>query len=216
MEQSSEEIGRVPIAKPTENTIATESTISIPINEIMRFIFNQPDLDLSNPEHQQYVLSTLKVAQQLIRGKYGLPPLEMLKNDPAEYERQLREIARRRGVTIHPTIEFGTFFKENRTAEGVYFEETSKIGVDIKKRGDINEYIRGLRVLEHELIHALQGQRMPIEIAEYEAYAAHFNIPYLTSQPADLQLILDFFIGGSVRNYYRRTGETPPYLNQNS
>lgn len=45
---------------------------------------------------------------------------------------------------------------------------------------------------------------MPIELQEYEAYIAGANIEYFIQHPEAIEEILfNFFIGISVRNYYR-------------
>lgn len=182
------------------------------------------------PENYQRILAKLKKDQQIIRTKYGLPDKEMLLNDPGEYERFLKEIAEKLGVTILPKIECGNFFENNLIAGAAFFEaeETGslndKIGVDIKNY-NLEEYIKSLKKLEHEMIHAFQSERyprMPIELKEYEAYVAGLNLNYLLKENPDnfniLYNFFDLFIGGSIRFWYilenekRQQTNDPPLI----
>jgi hypothetical protein len=69
---------------------------------------------------------------------------------------------------------------------------------------DSNGYValptrRRVQILEHELIHGLQGERMPIELSEYEAYlsADSFFHPCHFSDE-DIQEAIFTFIALSV------------------
>lgn len=101
----------------------------------------------------------------------------------------------------------GDFFGENPAVGGVFFEDQNKIGVDINRNGTEGDYIRSLTILEHELVHALQSLRypqMPLEIMEYQAYAANANIQKLKKDPSLLKdAFFDFFLVKSVRIGYR-------------
>lgn len=195
--------------EPTsEIQINTRYEIKIPTETLANYLLG---LELE-PKNYQRILAKLKEDQGIIRTKYGLPHRKMLLNHPGEYERSLREIAKKLGVTILSRVECGNFFENNTLAGACFFPTTEtgslydKIGVDIKK-DDLKTYIGSLMALEHELIHALQSRRypqMPIELQEYEAYVAGLNLSYLQENPDSIRDIFDFFIGGSVRNWYRR------------
>ncbi|MEK7579568.1 MAG: hypothetical protein AAB460_03515 [Patescibacteria group bacterium] len=152
------------------------------------------------------MIERLRDDQKIIRAKYQLPESTAIPN-PADYERLLRNIAKELAVEIKERSACGSFFTENFFAGGVHFKGEKKIGVDIKRR-NLLEYRKDLRVLEHELIHALQGlnsPQMPIELAEYEAYIAGCNIEFMRtdSNIKNLESFFSFFIGGSVNHYYK-------------
>jgi hypothetical protein len=183
-------------------------SLKVTTDALSEYLFGiKPDSE----ENLRKILERLKEDKAIVRAKYGFPPEEMLRSDPSEYERRLRETAQRLGVTILPKIGCGSFFEENFSAGAVYIDAretggSSKIGVDIK-REEIKGYIKSLSELEHELIHALQAKRyprIPIELLEYEAYVAGANIDFLEK---DLEAIRDvflgFFLGGSINIDYR-------------
>lgn len=163
----------------------------------------------------------LRAEKERIRAKYELPPREMRLRAPSEFEEALVKIAKKYGIQIRPTAEFGEFFAKH-PAGGVNDSSENRVGVDIN-RNDRGEYIRSLGILEHELIHAMQGllyPRMPIEIQEYEAYLGA-NIEKLETpespeeQATAVEIIFSSFIGGSVDFWYaheskRRGREVKP------
>jgi len=185
-----------------------DESLRVTTDALSEYLFGiKPDSE----ENLRRILERLKEDKEIVRAKYGLPPEEMLRSDPSEYERRLREIAKRLGVTILPKIGCGSFFEENPLAGAVYLSGDSggaaKIGVDIKRNEEMSDYIGSLRALEHEIIHALQAKRyprMPIELLEYEAYVVGANLVYLEK---DLEAIRDvflgFFVGGSTNIDYR-------------
>ena len=142
---------------------------------------------------------------KIIRSKYNLPDLETAFREPIEYERKLRQIAVSQGVTIRSKSDCGNYLTENPTSQGAYFEKEKQIGVDIDKT-DRESYASSLRVLEHELIHALQHKqspRMPIELMEYEAFMANGNIGFLQANPRAIEMVFTGVVGGSVNSWYK-------------
>ena len=142
--------------------------------------------------------------QKIIREKYGLP--KETKSIPiTDYERLLRDIAKKLGVNIRAKSDCGDFFNKTPLAGGVYSGDLKYAGVDIDKETK-ETYIRSLSTLEHELIHALQHKlspAMPIELMEYEAYIAGGNTKYLKTNPRAVEVIFGMAIGSSVNHWYK-------------
>jgi len=162
-------------------------------------------LRLDSPE----LLDRMEEDQIRVREKYGLPSREYKIENPAEYERYLRNLAETNGVEIRSKSDCGRFFEENPMAGAVYFEQDKSVGVGIEKT-DINKYLEGVTSLEHETIHSLQDKyypEMPIEVCEYEAYIVKWNIDYLRSHKEAIRPVFDFSIGISVSNWYRERSE---------
>jgi len=199
------------IQNPTEQSHKPVD-ITITSNDLCQYLFGFP----LTKENLPKILKRLEEDQQIIRKKYNLPPIEMLKEDPREYQRRLEAIAKAIGVTILPTIMCGSFFEEITIAGAVFISHSEsgsledKIGVNIEEKTR-DDLIRSIKTLEHELIHALQAKRypsMPIEIQEYEAYVANINLKYLRENPKAIKnAFFDFFLGGSVRTGYKIMNE---------
>jgi len=182
--------------------------IKITSNDLCQFLFG---FSLTK-ENLPKIIERLEEDNKIVRTKYGLPPIEMLKENPREYKRRLEAVTKAIGVTILPKIMCGSFFEEIPIAGGVFIPSSDsgsledKIGVDIQEE-TLDDLIKSIRTLEHELIHALQAKRypsMPIEIQEYEAYVANINLKYLRENPDAIESVFfDFFLGGSVRTWYK-------------
>ena len=146
----------------------------------------------------------------MLREKYHLPDEKMADQDMPEYERRLKEIAKKAGVKIKGTDEAGKFFKEYPMAGAAHFEETKEIAVNID-RSSAGSYRSSLDSLEHEVIHALQNKNtpdMPIEAMEYEAYiAANLNVKAIQEESPDrtegIRAIFQYAIGSSIENWYK-------------
>lgn len=82
------------------------------------------------------------------------------------------------------------------------------VGVD---KNSHKRYASDLASLEHEIIHSEQNARyknMPIELEEYEAYVANLSPAFIKEYPNEIEsIVFEYFIGGSVRNYYKRSNE---------
>ena len=151
--------------------------------------------------------------QDIIRGKYRLPPDDMLFDAPREFERSLLDIAKKYKADIRTKSECGTFFKEVPHAGGVHFDagevgSNDVVGLDIERSKEIEDYMKSLRVLEHELIHVMQHSEaptMPIELMEYEAYVGTLNVKgFQNKDPENIESILfGYYIGGSIRTHYK-------------
>lgn len=142
--------------------------------------------------------------QLIIRGKYALPARAMRADNPTEYERFLRERAKQIGTEIKAKSECGGYFDGDGIAAGAYFDKGNFIGASLDK-STRPSYARGLGVLEHEFIHAEQGNKaasMPIELMEYEAYVAGLSPEALLERPDNLEIIFSYLIGGSVMHWY--------------
>jgi len=197
--------------KSPEKPSALKST-EITSDDLCQFILGLP----LHKDNLPKILQRLEEDQQKTRKKYDLPPIPMLREDPREYQRRLIEKAKKIGVTILPKIACGSFFEETPAAGAVFISSSdsgsseNKIGVDIKE-DSLDNLIRSIKELEHELIHALQNKKypsMPIEIQEYEAYASGINLIYLQKNPDEIkEIFFDFFIGGSVRTWYKLINE---------
>ncbi len=148
--------------------------------------------------------------QKIIRAKYNLPDRIMRAYSSAEYERILKEMARGSSTNIRDKSECSKFFEKYPIAGAVHMgdEKSVFIGID---RANQKSYLRGLGVLEHELIHAEQEKRyknMPIELKEYEAYVADLNPDFIKSNSGEIEfLIFDFFVAGSVNAWYKQLNE---------
>lgn len=157
------------------------------------------------PLESAQLVEKLVEDQLRIRQKYALPSFELLRNDPAEYERQLRSDAQKMGVSIREVSDCGTFFKEY-SASAVFTGESNTIGATVR-RDEGHQYSVDLKTLEHEFVHSRQhaeAPRMSIELQEYEAYVANLPITYLREHPEDaLKAVFGFFIPSSVNTWYR-------------
>lgn len=143
--------------------------------------------------------------QKVVRAKYGLLDVSMLKNSPEEYENFLMGMASRNGVKIRDRNDFAGYFDRDGAPAAEYFEGKSKIGVTVFRNEDEGKYIRSLIKLEHELIHSIQEKKypgMPIELLEYEAFIARANTEMAVD---DSENFLPIFFGvtlSSVRGDY--------------
>lgn len=155
------------------------------------------------------LLDRMEEDQIGVREKYGLPSLDYKFANPAEYERYLRKLAETNGVEIRSKSDCGNFFDENPIAGAVYFDNNKSIGVGIENT-DLEKYLKGVTSLEHEIIHSLQDKyypEMPIEVMEYEAYIANWNIDYLRSNKEAIEIVFSFGIGTSVGHWYKEKSE---------
>lgn len=147
-----------------------------------------------------------------VRGKYGLPTQTLIVVSISEYESQLRAIAHKYKIDIQKTTHFGDFFIKHPYVEAVNVVGEKRVGVDINKESPTS-YKLSIEVLEHELIHALQGiqsPRMPIELMEYEAYIGGNvdmqELEGLTDEQLRIFVLETLFgekIGGSVEHWYQ-------------
>lgn len=166
-------------------------------------------LQLDDPKF----VERLKQDQEIIRDKYGLPPISMIELAPSEFEGVLLSLAKEVGVQVRSEYEVGNFFEEH-TASGVYLEKDKVISVKAYP-DSVSPYKRRLTILEHELIHAMQDQNypgMPIEAMEYEAYIANANFDHLDElnpeeRVESLGTFFGYMIGGSVRSWYSITSK---------
>ncbi len=145
----------------------------------------------------------LKDIQNIVRGKYGLPPIELREFSPALYEEKLLDIAKREGVNVSSKTDFMRFFNEYKLASAVFDGETNTIFYDTTGEPRVRA-----NNLEHELIHALQEkkyQSMPIEIMEAEAYISGRGSLTVIDDP-DLADGLVKSINGSVNVYKKEKG----------
>lgn len=177
--------------------------------EIIEFRFNQWDYSKlaeyitgirpDNPE----MLKLLTLEQKKLREKYSLPPIDWVLDNPTEYERFLKEKAKKNRTHIRDRLDCGKYFKENFSTEGVFSYESNSIGVDIN-RTDLKNYCKSIKILEHEVIHSLQAikyPRMPIEISEYEAYVANENLR------ENYEDEVFFHILGSIDGWYEKVNK---------
>lgn len=156
------------------------------IREVIEFRFNQPDYSRLaeyitglRPGNSE-MLDRLTYDQQKVRYKYGLPPMNWILENPTEYERFLRNIAKKNKTHIRYMSDCGVLlFSKASHIAAVYFYKRKDIGIDIDKT-DKDAYLMSLAILEHEIIHSIQDTKffLPIEIVEYEAYVAGLNSEY--------------------------------------
>ena len=196
-------------------------------NKLAKYITG---LDLDDPNMRDLLVEDISV----IRNKYSLPPKEMLNEAPGEYLSSLQEIASKEGIEIIPEHEAGGFFKANPKAGGVSFDSGSVGGRNVISAKNVvysgeensmvhyskykDTYIKYARMIEHELVHALQKIRhssMPNEIMEYEAYMAAKNTSFIqNATPSDLNNYIfgPFSIKGSVDFHYNDINEMALYM----
>jgi hypothetical protein len=152
------------------------------------------------------IIGRLETDRNIIRAKYHLPPQELALS---ERERLLKKMAAENGVKLVGTHETGSFFEKNPSVDGVHFDD-QRVAADID-RNDLEEYWKGVNILEHEIVHALQQKtstKMPTELKEYEAYVAEANIDYLKAHPDAVdEVLFGFLVGGSVMSHYRLESE---------
>lgn len=162
------------------------------------------------------LLDKLIEDQKVIRAKYGLPNINIIFDDPNQYEEILKKIAQDINVRIEKKSEFGSFFTDG-SSSGVYFN--NRIGLSIDK-SDKEKYSLSISTLEHEIIHSLQRRnqpKMPIEQQEYEANIANFNfddemIDILRKNPSWTDVIFRKILI-SVSYFYEPMEETPIWNN---
>ncbi len=162
--QLKEEMSVGPDSSGKEEMAKQRGTVTS--EDLAKYLFGLP----LKEENFKKIIDKIEEDQRIIRQLYGLPPLDMLRYNPGEFERRLKEIASKNRFQIISKLECGDFFGENPAAGGVFFKDQNKIGVDIDRSGTKGDYIRSLITLEHELVHALQSLRypqMPLEIMEY-------------------------------------------------
>lgn len=155
------------------------------------------------------LLDRIEEDQVRVRGKYGLPSRDYKFANPAEYEKYLRDLAEANGVEIRSKSDYGKFFEKYPIAGGAYMENDKSIVIGVEKT-DTKKYFEGVTSLEHETIHSLQNKyypNMPIEVMEYEAYVANWNIDYLRGNRDAIQVVFDFGVGASVGYWYKQQSE---------
>ncbi len=185
--------------------------------EIIEFRFNQPDYSQLaeyvtglRPENEE-ILDKLSYDQEKVRVKYGLPSIDWVCENPTEYERFLKDIAKKKKVHIRNKLDCDKLFSEDNDIGAVYLYERRAIGVDIDEKNE-KTYLASLFTLEHEIIHSLQDikfSRLPIEVVEYEAYVAALDLEYLEEEPEEIgwNFFGGNYVGGSVKRFYERGNE---------
>ena len=160
------------------------------------------------------ITDRLRDDQKIVRQKYDLPENRMVRvANPVEYIDMLRKTAKKEKISIREKNEFGNFFEEHGAAGAVYFEENNSIGVDISYESKL-DLRKSAQMLEHEMIHALQKKyypEMPVEIMEYEAYLASWNIDFLEEDPDVIHDVFAFYVYGSVKFSYSEKGLKPEW-----
>lgn len=122
-----------PYESETQKINESRYNIWIPTEKLAKFLLG---IEL-RPENYNKILPKLRNDRNIIRTKYGLPPREMLLENPREYEHQLRKIANKIGVSI---LECGNAFEESPMAGGIFIQSSEsgsledKIGVDINDK----------------------------------------------------------------------------------
>ncbi len=142
------------------------------------------------------IFDRIATDQAIIRQKYGLPVREKMIESLPNYERFLLDLAKKKGVALRSSGEFSGLPKEEHPTMTLLGNYQAIVG-DIKKTS-VKEYLRSLVMLEHEIIHVLQGDGMPIELSEYEAYVAVLSPDYLREHPGNLVNLFGIKIHGSV------------------
>ncbi len=190
------------------------------LQEIIDFRFKQMSADrlieyitgmrLDDPEIGERLLTDRKI----IREKYNFP---QTRGELVDYERFLKDVAKKKGVLIRNTSDCGSFFDDHPEARGVYFRDSNQIGTDVDT-ATAESYGSNLITLEHELIHALQYKyypRMPSEIREYEAYVAGISIEgikkYFDDLKSPLLTLLAAPLLSSVYFSYKEDSEAKGY-----
>lgn len=163
------------------------------------------------------LLDRLIEDQFIIRQKYGLPSVEIFKNDPTEYERRIRGSAEKAGIRVIPKSECGNYFEEFSDADAVTLKG-ERIGVNIRRNDELKLYKRDLVSLEHEYVHSQQRLKypeLPPELIEYEAYVINYDISKLKELPPEDRafIIFGYLFLGSVRHIYQRRGQEIPWDN---
>lgn len=187
------------------------------IKEIVEFRFNQSDYSRLaeyitglRPENPK-ILDKLVYDKEKIRYKYGLPSIDWIIENPTEYERFLRDIAKKNNRRIRDRSDCSNYFLKETDVAGAYFYKTKAIGADIDKT-DESAYLISLATLEHEIIHSIQDAKfstLPFEIIEYEAYLANFDLEYYLEEASDFMVLYLFrdVVGDSVIQSYMRSNQ---------
>ena len=152
------------------------------------------------------IIKRLEEDQKIIRGKYNLPDTNL---PPSEFERSLKQLAKKHGVQIRLKHEYSRLFDAAPGAAAMYLEGGKMvIGID---QSSLRNYKNSLKLMEHELVHGIQEKyaaSMPIEMMEYEAYVANGNLDMLGNDPeAVKEILFETLIGGSVDIYYDLEGK---------
>lgn len=124
--------------------------------------------------------------RKIVRGKYRLPPEDMLHKDPGGYYDELLAIAKREKISIRNKNDVGSFFKD-RLASAVFLGSSNTIVLDpLADSDDKDDAYKKAQTLEHELTHGLQRARFPrmsLLRREYEAYLLSSNVKSLQTKP---------------------------------
>jgi|GEM_PF-3138938 len=196
------------VAEGAQETIESKEEISSFGTQLLEHLTG---LKIDDPN----ILERLIEDKQKVRAKYNLPPEAMARIFPAQYESRLRDLAKKFKTNIRSKVEFEEFFKEHPYADAFNDSPEKRIVVDVKSNESLREYTRSLGVLEHELIHAMQGVSspgMPIEVQEYEAYlAANFHsLEELRNDPEKkevLDTLFTYHVGSSVNHWYQEESD---------
>ena len=188
-----------------ESTIINQSE-TVSVEKIIEDRFSQIKADrlseyvtglrLDDPK----LLDRLQEDQLAVRAKYKLLDRDYKFVNPSEYEEYLTELARSNDIEIRPVIEYEKFFAKQNISRATYLEEERTVVNSVDKTTR-ETYLRGIIQLEHELIHGLQHKyypEMPIELTEYEAYVASWNIDYLRDHQENLKTVFNVGLTYSV------------------
>lgn len=119
------------------------------------------------------LLGRLIEDQKIIRGKYGLPDRDIAYSDLSKHKETLYNIAKINNMRICDITDCGILSLNRWDKYGVCFKRDGTTTVAINSDNlERNNEAFSLAILEHEIIHALQGDRMPKEQKEYEATIA--------------------------------------------
>lgn len=106
------------------------------------------------PENYRAIAEQMIEDQSIVRQKYGLPPMEMLINNPLEYMVQLKRIANENEIRIRRGCEFQDFFTTNTDAAAVLmdeFEETIVLPEEDYKDEVYNRFMEYIGFMEKKL-----------------------------------------------------------------
>lgn len=195
---------------PNENTVQTESENSQ--NEFHNFIKHVSGISFDDPE----IGETLIGKRNDLRRHYNLPSREKLLNNEQtlpEYNSQLSELANKNNIGIIGDLEEYKV-KKGYTQQGITGlfadDDDNKIHISNNFNSSNPQHVK---ILEHELIHALQYKfkpNMPVEQKEFEAYLcadAHDEI----LQSEKFRDILFSLIQNSSVYWYQQNNKNIPW-----
>ena len=156
---------------------------------------------------------------EAFRIKYGLPSEALIDSNPEAYTQALLAIAKANNITLlsKDDLDVQLFFQRHSGyVGGTYFPEYRGIALNPRSAVDWRDSQNGIRMFEHELIHALQNDKfreLTHEQREYEAYVGGYFMKgkLQTDKNEGIGLLLEGFNTSLRQWWYLEKNMSPPW-----